>query len=302
MLKTPFELYQLRCFIAVAEDLNFTRAAARLNMTQPPLSRQIRLLEEALGLALLERTNRTVRLTAAGVSLLASATDLLQRAEHAVLKAQQAARGEAGAVRMGFVPSAALEFVPRMVEALARDLPDVHFRPTEMMSYEIIEALRAGELDFGLTRSPGRNGATESIRLIREPLVLALPADHPLARAEQVTLSDLDGRAMIGYSTERGGFLRAVHDALFSAIGIAPTVAHEVSQTQTMLALVNQGLGVALVPRSAQAQQMANLTYREIDIPSRFGSELYLCFTPRRDSAMHRRVQEVILAAFEGHG
>lgn len=297
MAGSPFEFHQLHCFVAVAEELSFTRAAARLNMTQPPLSRQIRLLEESLGLILLERSNRTVRLTAAGESLLGSATDLLQRADNAALQAQQAARGEVGSIRMGFVPSAALKFVPRIVEVFVRDLPKVQFRPSEMMSYEIIEALRSGALDFGLTRSAGHGNDIVAIPLVKEPLILALPAGHPLATQSEVTLLDLEGAAMIGYSTERGGFLRAVHDRLFAVAGIEPRLVHEVSQTQTMLALVNQNLGLALVPRSSRAQQMENLVFRAIDIPERFSSDIYLCHTARRNSPILQRVLQSVLDA-----
>ncbi|MEP2139257.1 MAG: LysR family transcriptional regulator, partial [Erythrobacter sp.] len=134
MAKTTFEFFQLRCFVTVAEELNFTRAAQRLNMTQPPLSRQIKLLEAGIGMTLLDRNKRSVRLTPAGATFRAAAIDLLERAEQAVLIARQAERGEGGTITMGFVPSAALEFVPRIVTALKRDLPDVRFTPIEMMS------------------------------------------------------------------------------------------------------------------------------------------------------------------------
>lgn len=110
MAQGQFEYFQMRCFVAVAEELNFSRAAVRLNMTQPPLSRQIRLLEERLDLVLLERSNRHVRLTSAGESFYRSALDLLQRSERAVLEARQAERGETGAIALGFVPSGGVSF------------------------------------------------------------------------------------------------------------------------------------------------------------------------------------------------
>lgn len=300
MATGQFELHQLRCFVAVATELNFSRAAARMNMTQPPLSRQIKLLEHAMGMTLLERSNRNVRLTPAGENFLSSAVDLLQRAEHAVLKAQQAARGEAGSVRMGFVPSAALEFVPRVVQALSDRLPEVRFQPSEMMSYEIVEALSSGRLDFGLTRTPGRGGSISAVRVVREPLVLAVPANHPLAEKSQVSVSDLDEVAFIGFSSERGGVLQNVHQGLFSSARVAPRIVQEVSQTQTMLALVNQGLGVALVPRSAQAQQMVNLRYRALDIPAQFSSEIYLCFAAGDLSPLHEFARKTIIDTLAG--
>lgn len=298
MASGRFELHQLRCFVAVANELNFRRAAERLNMTQPPLSRQIQLLEARLGIALFERGNRSVRLTLAGKSFLASATDLLQRAEHAVLKARQAARGEAGSVHMGFVPSAALQFVPRLVVAINRDLPEVKFRPTEMMSYEIIEALRTGNLDFGLTRAPGEQGEIDSTLVVSESFVLALPARHPLARLDTVTLADLDDCAFIGYSAERGGFLRDVLRRVFLHAGVTPIEVQAVSQTQTLIALVNEGLGVGLVPSSAQAQLMSNLVYRAIVIPRQFRSDLYLCVAAGRQTPLQDAVRATLVAAF----
>ena len=304
MASGRFEFHQLRCFVAVAEELNFRRAAERLNMTQPPLSRQIRSLEHGLGVSLFERNNRSVRLTLAGESFLASATDLLERAEYAVLTARQAERGEIGSVAMGFVPSAALEFVPRIVHALAKRLPGVTFRPTEMMSYEILEALPSGRLDLGLTRMPENSREIELQRVVREQLVLAVHASHPLATAARPTLADLDGADFVAYSTDRGGFLREMHLRLFATSGIAPRFVQEVSQTHTVLALVNRGLGAALVPASSQSIRMEDLVYREIDTPRQFSSDLYLAFGPKRRSLLHRRVRDVIveaLAPFGGH-
>jgi len=297
MASGRFEFHQLRCFIAVAEELNFRRAAERLNMTQPPLSRQIKLLEHGIGLTLFERSNRAVRLTSAGESFFASATDLLQRAEHAVLTARQAERGEVGAIAMGFVPSASLEFVPRIIGAMASSLPGVTFNPTEMMSYEIVEALLSGRLDLGLTRTAGRNSAIETVRVVSEPFVLAAPKDHPLAAAPAPSLADLHHARFVGYSADRGGFLREVHRGLFATAGIAPRVVQEVSQTHTILALVNRGIGLALVPASSQAMRMDNLAFRPIDMPPQFRSELFLAFGPKRRLHLHDRVRETILEA-----
>lgn len=298
MAKAGFELYQLRCFVAVAEELNFRRAAERLNMTQPPLSRQIQLLEHAIGETLLERTNRAVRLTPAGESFLASAGDLLQRAQHATLMARQSARGAAGDVALGFVPSAGIEFVPRVVGAVRQALPGVTFTPAEMMSYEINESLLSGRLDMGLTRTARRHAEIENTLVVNEPFVLAVPADHPLANVPTPRLRDIDGEPFIGYSADRGGFLRELHIAIFSGEGIEPDTVLEVSQTMSVLALVNHGLGVALVPQSARAVRMANLTYREIDTPGRFRSTLYLTAGPkRRDLPLYRRVREIVVEA-----
>ena len=197
---------------------------------------------------------------------------------------------------MGFVPSAGLEFIPRIVAAVTRQLPGVSFSSTEMMSYEIVEALRSGRLDLGLTRMPGRGDEIVCHRAVSEPFMLAAPKDHPLATQETVTVADLDQAPFVAYSAERGGYLREVHTGLFAAVGIAPRTVQEVSQTHTILALVNRGIGVALVPASSSALKMDNLAYRRIDLPAQFRSDLYLALGPkRRTSPLHRRVTDLIL-------
>lgn len=297
MRKGRFELQQLRCFIAVAEELNFSKAADRLNMTQPPLSRQIRLLEDSLGLRLLERSNRVARLTPAGRSFFDDAIDLLQRAEHAALRARQAERGEVGSIELGFVPSAAFEFVPRIVASLWKELPEVTFRTTEMMSYEIAEALRSGRLDFGLTRMAPELAQIDAEHVVSDGFVLALPSGHPLAQKASPSLDDLDGIDFVGFSADRGGHLRDVHTRIFAVAGIAPRFVQEVSQTHSIIALVNSGIGVGLVPGSAQAMRMENLVFRKIAVPREFTSDLYLARGPRGRTAMHRRVRSAIVQA-----
>ena len=294
MTKTTLEFFQLRCFVTVADELNFTRAARRLNMSQPPLSRQIKLLEDGIGLKLLDRDKRSVRLTSAGAAFRVQAIDLLERAEQAVLIARQAERGEAGTITMGFVPSAALEFVPRIVTALKRDLPDVRFTPIEMMSYEIAEGLQSAGLDLGLTRTGGGSASIESTRLVREPFVLAIPKGHALDQPGAATPEKLNGMDFIGYSSERGGYLREIHTAIFAAVGVQPNLVQEVSQTQTLVSLVNAGLGIALVPRSAISMKMDQLVYRNIDLPEQFNANIYLNAARSRDTALHRRVKTVI--------
>ena len=290
-----FELLQLRCFVAVAEELNFRRAAERMNMTQPPLSRQIRLLEDGVGMLLLERANRQVRLTPAGQSFYDSAVDLLQRSGHAVLKAQQAERGEAGSIEIGFVPSAALGFIPRIVTALARDLPDVTLNAAEMMSYEIVEAQASGRLDMGLTRMDRARPGIERTLAVSESFLLAAPADHPLATAPAPRLAALDRQGFVGYSTDRGGFLRRTHQALFTAAGMAPRTVMEFSQTHTVLAMVNSGLGLALVPGSSRVLQMKNVVFRDIALPPQFRSDMYLVYRATRRTALQERVRRLIL-------
>ena len=257
------------------------------------------MLEHGVGVTLLDRDQSGVRLTPVGNTLQASAAEILQRAEAAILSAQQAERGEIGALAIGFVPSAALDFVPRIIVALKERLPDVTFTATEMMSYEIVEALQSGQLDIGLTHAQTTQGGLESQGAVSEPFVLAVPRNHSLATASLVTLPDLDGLAMIGYSADRGGVLRDIHHAAFAATGVHPAIMQEISQTQTVIALVDSDLGVALVLRSAHAMQMANTVFIPMDLPARYRSVLHLNKSPNRHGLLHDRAREIVMAALE---
>lgn len=294
MAHGQFEYFQMRCFVAVAEELNFRRAADRMNMTQPPLSRQVKILEERVNLKLLERSNRHVRLTSAGESFYRSAVDIIQRTEHAVLNARQAERGETGSIALGFVPSAAFQFMPLIARHMAEKMPMVSLTPIEMMGYEVIEAQRAGRIDLGLTRMENPRGEIERIRVVHEPFVLAIPKAHPLAHKTNLSIADFDGEPYISFTKDRGGYLKETLDALFYASHIVPDTRLGASQTHAVISLVNHGLGFALVPRSAQVIQMADTVYREIELPTEFRSDMYLVSKSGRQSIVRDRVRTLI--------
>lgn len=284
------ELNQLRYFVAVAEDLNFRRAAKRLNMTQPPLSRHIALLEHALGTPLFDRTNRSVRLTAAGKRLLRDAEEILTRTESAVLAARQAARGEAGSVEIGFVPSAAIEVIPRIVRRIRDQMPEVALTLREVMTFEGIESLGSGSLDFGIIRLPRESFSLPIEKIWSEPFLFAAHKDHPLLQKDEITLNDLHEQDFIGYSTERGGFLNQVTQGYLKAHGVTPREIFAVAQRSTVLSLVNENIGVALVPRSSHLIGLPNVVMRDIGLdPDQLHSDLYL--------AMRQKEPEPIVAA-----
>ena len=298
-----FEYFQMRCFVAVVEELNFRRAAERMNMTQPPLSRQIKLLEERLNLTLLERSNKHVRLTSAGESFYHSAVDIIQRSEHAVLNARQAERGDIGAIALGFVPSAAFRFVPLIAQRMAVEMPNVALTPIEMMGYEVIEAQRSGRIDVGLTRMENPRPEIERVRVISEPFVVAVPKANALADKAKISIQDLDGVPYISFTKDRGGYLKETLDAMFYAGGVRPNTQLETSQTHAVISLVNYGLGVALVPQSAQVIQMAGVVYRDIDLPAQYRSDMYLVSRPKHNTLVQDRVRTLIadvLAPFRG--
>ena len=258
------------------------------------MSRQVKLLEDRVGLTLLERSNRHVQLTSAGESFYRSALDILQRSEHAVLTARQAERGDTGEVVLGFVPSASLLFVPLIAQAMADRIPNVSLTLIEMMGYEVIEALRAGRIDLGLTRMERPIGEIKRIRAVSEPFIVALPKSHPLALSDNLSMADFDGEPYISYTTDRGGYLKETLSALFSACEILPDKKMEASQTHTVISLVNQGLGFAIVPRSAEVMQMKNIAYHEINLPKQFRSDIYLLSRTSRKSRASDRVRKLI--------
>ena len=177
-----FELSQVRCFVAVAEELHFGRAAARLNMTQPPLSRQIQILERILGVKLLQRGNRLVRLTPAGQSFLTEARLILKLTESAAVLARRVAEGKAGSVNIGFTAASSYSYVPELVAACREQLPDVELILKEMVSGDQLKRLGAGEIDIGLLRPPIPRTGLQFFRVKAEPMIAAVPAGHRLAK------------------------------------------------------------------------------------------------------------------------
>lgn len=295
MAQGQFEFFQMRCFIAVAEALSFRRAAEQLNMTQPPLSRQIKILEERVNLKLLERSNRQVRLTPAGENFYQSAVDIIQRSEHAVLNARQAERGETGSIALGFVPSAAFKFMPLIAQRMAEEMPQVALSPIEMMGYEVFEAQRSGRIDLGLTRMEKPRDEIEWTKAVSEPFVLAIPKQHPLAQKPDLSISDLNGEPYISFAKDRGGYLKETVRAMFNACSIVPNTRLGASQTHAVISLVNHGLGFAVVPRSAQVIQMENTQYRDIDLPTQFRSDMFLVSRKGKNSSVNTRAKQLIL-------
>ena len=199
-----FDLNQLRCFVTVAEELHFGRAAARLNMTQPPLSRQIQVLEHIIDAPLLERTSRSVRLTPAGRSFLPEARRILKLAESASQVARRIALGKSGSLKIGFTAAAAYGFLPELVAACRAKLPEVDFSLKEMVSGDQFEALTSGQIDAGLLRPPIARPEIASRRVVAEPLLAAIPKKHPLANAESVTIKDFQDVSK-GYPNPKPG-------------------------------------------------------------------------------------------------
>ncbi|MFI7008402.1 LysR substrate-binding domain-containing protein [Streptomyces sp. NPDC050145] len=263
-----FTLTQLTCFMAVAEELHFTRAAERLRMTQPPLSRQIQLLEHELGVRLLDRTNRTVRLTPAGRSFLGEARRIVRQAEHAALAVRQVSSGETGSIAVGFTAAGAYAALGELLATSRGALPEVEILLHELVTRDQLEALGEGSLDLGLIRPSAIGADLTSRTAVREGLVAALPVDHPLAAGDgPLELAAFDGQEFLMYSSVEARYFHELLLTTFHTAGVRPVFVQYLSQVHSMLALVNSGWGVALVPEAATNMRYAGVAYRPLDLP-----------------------------------
>lgn len=261
-----FEISQLRCFVAVAEELHFNRAAERLNMTQPPLSRQIKLLEHHVGTQLLDRTSRTVKLTAAGRSFFPEAARILRMAEEAAATARRVAKGDVGSLSIGFTAATGYSLLPEIVRLVRTLIPGVSLTLKEMVSSGQLEALAGGQLDFALLRPHVEHHELETIELVREGLVLAIPESEAGAWPEHPVPADLNGRPFLQYSPFEARYFHNLVDRIFDQAGAVPDVVEYVAQIHTMLALVQSGIGVALIPEAAMRLHFEGTVMRRMTI------------------------------------
>lgn len=257
------ELRQLRYFVTVAEELHFSRAAARLNMSQPPLSQQIRRLERDLDVRLFERTNRSVKLTEAGEVLLREVQPLLLGLEKAKTLTQRASRGETSRLSIAFTFSATYTILPEVIRTFRQRYPDVELSLQEMQTVHQLDALFLGEVHIGVIRPPIRDMGIVTQTLHTEALVVALPADHALASRSRLSLKDLAQAPFIMASRNRVGFFYWVK-ALCREAGFEPRVSQEVTNLYNVVELVSVGLGVALVPEFVKQSPVKNVVYKSL--------------------------------------
>ncbi|MBB3000845.1 DNA-binding transcriptional LysR family regulator [Paraburkholderia tropica] len=300
------DLRQLRYFVAVAEEQHFGRAAARLSMTQPPLSQAIRALEEALGVELFARTRRSVELTAVGADLLPEVRRILASADALRPLAQSLARGEAGVLALAFVSTADYGLLPLLLRDFGARYPRVRLQLAEATSDVQVDELVAGRIDAGLVIAPvpPRHAAQLAyLPVAREPLVIAMPAalSAQLGGAEveadaddgwcatPVNLRDLADVPLVVFPRHLApGFHDTIMDC-YGAAGLAPRVGQEAIQMQTIVSLVSAGMGVALVPQSLRHLRRTGVVYRPLAQA-----------VPTIETGLVWRVQEVspVLAAF----
>jgi DNA-binding transcriptional LysR family regulator len=265
------ELRHLRYFVAVAEELNFSRAALRLHIAQPPLSVQIRSLEDELGARLLERDKRRVSLTQAGRQFLEQSRAILLAADQARTTARSAASGVVGQLTLGYTASSMFNTVlPQTIRAFRAVHPQVALSFQEMGSLDQLEALHQHRIDLGVLRKPDEGQASG---LLIEPwhsapLVVAMAQDHRLAARRAVRVKELQADAFIMYPRDSGIGLYWQVMALCRAAGFRPEVAQQVRESSTIVGLVAAGVGVAIVPRDTRFIQLEGVVYKPLLDPA----------------------------------
>lgn len=258
------DLRQLRCFIAVAEELHFGRAAERLGLAPPALSRQISALEDELGVSLLTRTTRQVALTRAGLIMLEEAKAILVRMERASRSVREASLASSKVLRVGAIDAASSSFVPEALVTFRSRHPGIEIKFVEAMTAPLVQMLEAGKLDLALLRPPRKptDCAFEILRVERPIVVLS--ESHPLAAREYLTMQDLVGEPFVVPSKRIRPFAYDLVMAYFESVGAVPNVTIEATEKPAMMSAVAAGLGMALAPDWVSRLSFPGVTMRRL--------------------------------------
>jgi DNA-binding transcriptional LysR family regulator len=254
----------LRYFIAVAEELNFRRAADRLHVAQPAVTRQIKSLEAALQVQLLERTKHHVKLTQAGQVMLDRSRVVLHELEDMVRVTRRVARGELGTLRIGFISFVAYEYLPRMVRAFRAAYPHVGIELQEFLVMQQFETVLEGKTDVAVLRPLYEDPRVATKTTFRSRFIVALPAGHPLLRKRQVRMTDLANEEFVTLPKRQGPSFHAQIMGFCQRAGFEPAVVREASDGQAVIGLVGAGMGVAVVPESVAKLNTAGVQYRVV--------------------------------------
>ena len=258
------ELRHLRYFVAVAELLNFRRAAEKLHIAQSPLSHQIKQLEEHIGVQLFTRTKRRVHLTYAGEIFLAEARSILDRVDAAVDRSHRAAEGEQGSLTVGYLTSMANDRLVKIVRSFQSTFPNVHLALNDLVPDSILKCLRDRTIDIGFMRGMFETEDLCVAPVWEETLVVALSKDHRFARQGEVGVSSLRDESFIMVPDRGAMGWNDIIRAYCRSAGFTPKVAAEANQMQAVMWLVHAGLGIAIMPASLQGLTRSNVVYRPL--------------------------------------
>ncbi|SFT62879.1 DNA-binding transcriptional regulator, LysR family [Kosakonia arachidis] len=293
------ELRHLRYFIAVAEELHFGHAAARLNISQPPLSQQIQVLEQQVGARLLARTNRSVALTPAGKQFLADSRQILSLVDEAAARAARLHQGETGELRIGFTSSAPfIKAVSDTLSSFRQRYPDVHIQTREINTREQIAPLNEGSLDLGLMRNTPLPETLTWEVILREPLLAMIHRDHPLSARKAVSLKELAQEPFVFFDPHVGTGLYDEILGLMRRYQLIPTITQEVGEAMTIIGLVAAGLGVSILPASFHRVQLNEMCWVPI-VEADAVSEMWLVWAKHHEqgTAAARFKQQLLRTA-----
>jgi DNA-binding transcriptional LysR family regulator len=258
------ELRHLRYFVAVAEELHFSRAAQRLRIAQPPLSQQIRKLEEHIGCPLFRRNSRMVALTAAGETLLERSRYILRRLDEDVESVRRVGRGEIGTLTVGFIGSAMLTVLPTLIGSYRRRFAKVDLRLRELTTSSLVEAIRQGAVDLGFLRDAGPAEDLILETVVAERFVVALSEKHRLVKRKKISLVDLKNDSLILFSRELGPLAWDKTIALCETSGFRPAIVQDAPEWLTVLRLVSSGLGFSIAPACVATIRTPGVVCREL--------------------------------------
>lgn len=292
------DIRKLQLFVAVAEELHFGRAAARVGMAQPPFSYQIRRLEHDLDLKLLKRDSRNVALTSAGTELLLHSRDLIERRDIMVEQVRKAASGNAGTLRLGFAASSAIGLLSKVVRRFRETTPGVHLKLDDRDGLDAKAAIRKGEVDIAIVRSPFEAPDLTIENIYEEPFVAVLPVDHRLANRKSVSPADLAGNSFVLFPRDAS---TSLHDTIIGICinaGFSPQISQEANAWLSIMGLVESGIGITIAPRSAQVICPPGIVCRPI---RRTDARACLAMAHRRDAKtpLITRFQEAVRASIQ---
>jgi DNA-binding transcriptional LysR family regulator len=284
-MNANIDLRHLRYFLAVAEELHFGRAAVRLHMAQPPLSQQIRRLEEEIGYPLFLRSSRSVKLTPAGKALVDRARRTLQKADEDIEAVRSVARGDVGVLKVGFVGSAMLTKLPSILGRYRRLYPRVQLHLAELHTSQLLDALRDGSADVALARDAGTVDDLHVERVFVEPFVAVLPKKHPLAARRSVPIVKLRDEPFVFYQRSAGNYAWENTIGLCEQQGFRPNIVQEAPQWLTLIRLVGAGLGVTIAPASVEKIVVPDVVCRKLS-PSGGATSIDLVYRLKEPSPL----------------
>ncbi|MBJ6120403.1 LysR family transcriptional regulator [Sphingomonas mollis] len=292
-----FELTHLRCFVVLAEELHFGRAAERLHITQSPLSRQIQVLERILGVELFNRASRRVTLTLAGETFLQEAKRIVRLSESAALAARRVWKGETGRISIGFTAVSGYVLLPGIVKRAAAELPGLELQLHELVSGDQFEALHTGLIDLALVRPPVDRVQFDSVPLLLEKLLVALPESDPRSTQASFVPKDFDGTDLVMYTQRGAGYFHHLLGSLFERAGASPHYVQHVTQIHSLLGLVGAGLAPGIVPEAAAGMNPRGVVFRPLICEPQTPVELHLAWRRESGNAALPAFRELCLKA-----